>query len=104
MKKIVLFFLCFLCSISCFADTWEGIYTQGTETEPWKEIKVQGEPPVARHNHSMVAYDGKYYIACGRSEENNRLSDIWCVDITNPNQTFTKIYESDGSDGFYGAC
>ncbi|HRU52817.1 MAG TPA: kelch repeat-containing protein [Planctomycetota bacterium] len=104
MKKIVLFFLCFLCSIFCFADTWEGIYTQSTETEPWKEIKVQGEPPVARHNHSMVAYDGKYYIACGRSEENNRLSDIWCVDITNPSQTFTKIYESDGSDGFYGVC
>ena len=91
---IVIFFLYFFCSIFCFADAGEGIYEQSTELGIWNTIEVQGIKPSARCSHSMVSYNGKYYITCGFYGN----SDIWELDITNNTPTFTKIYTPHSND------
>jgi len=103
MNKIT-FILCFICCISCIADTWEGYHRQDTELGTWNTIDAQGtEMPLARYSHSMVSYNSKYYIACGTKSGMYGSADIWCMDIANSTQTFTQEYNNpDEFNGTYG--
>ncbi|HPY76086.1 MAG TPA: kelch repeat-containing protein [Planctomycetota bacterium] len=102
MKNITTIFIIFLCSIFCFADTWEQSHRQSTKIESWQEITAKGtEKPEERFDHGMVRYNDKYYITCGSIESTEEaVGDIWEMDITHPNKTFTQIYTPDSTHEF----
>ncbi|MBP7022436.1 MAG: hypothetical protein KBC30_11570 [Planctomycetes bacterium] len=79
--------------ISCLANKWTGIYVQGTDVKK----------PATRCLHSMFTYNGEHYIACGYSNNNECLSDIWRMDITNSSQIFTQIHAPNSHDAFQGS-
>ena len=40
------------------------------------------ELPMERASHSMVHYEGKCYIYGGMDDDNNKLGDVWELDLT----------------------
>jgi len=89
--KIIIFFLCMICSISCLADEWKTISLDSNNL------------PEERMYHSMVEYGGKYYIACGYGFINSKsLADIWCVEMIDSSPMITNIYTPVLNDVFQG--
>lgn len=39
------------------------------------------EKPCIRASHSSVVHNNKCYIFGGQDDDNNKLSDLWCLDI-----------------------
>ncbi|HPY74133.1 MAG TPA: kelch repeat-containing protein [Planctomycetota bacterium] len=89
--KVIIFFLCMICSIFCLADEWKTITIESPQL------------PEMRMCHSMVEYGGKYYIACGGGvTSQTSLADIWCVEMTDSSPMITNIYTPDLGDEFQG--
>jgi len=89
VKRIAFLLFC-ICCISCLADKWE-------------EIDVKGsKKPEARYGHSVVTYNGQYYIACGTPDDSIGFSDVWRMNVTDSSQTFTQIYTPKDNDEFQG--
>ena len=63
----------------------------------WKLIAVNSPTaPCIRASHSCVHYNGKCYIFGGQDDDNNKLCDLWELDLAS--ETF-KLLE--GADGGY---
>mmetsp|Transcript_1266 Transcript_1266/g.2291 ORF Transcript_1266/g.2291 Transcript_1266/m.2291 type:complete len:474 (-) Transcript_1266:82-1503(-) len=49
----------------------------------WKHIgKNSAHRPCIRASHSSVVHNGKCYIFGGQDDENNKLNDLWVLDLT----------------------
>ena len=51
------------------------------ETKEWTRITVAGPEPPQRAGHSAVVYDGKMWIFGGKSNDNDKLLDLWAFDL-----------------------
>ena len=51
-------------------------------TLQWEKFACNSAPkPCIRASHSAVCHNGKVYIYAGQDDENNKLSDLWELDL-----------------------
>lgn len=48
----------------------------------WEEVKVTGEQPCPRVGHSTVVHGATLIVFGGRDEDNNKLNDMWELNIS----------------------
>ena len=74
-------------------DTYVG--TKNGNEIVWKQIAQSGEMPCVRNSHSAVCNAGRMYIFGGQDDDNNKLCDMWELDIANESwsQIKTSGYE-----------
>ena len=71
----------------CFIGTKEG------NTITWKEIAKDTSPkPDIRNSHSSVIIGGKAYISGGQDDDNNKIDDMWELDLAS--ETYKQIDKS----------
>ena len=51
------------------------------ESREWTAVKVEGLEPPQRAGHSAVVHDGKMWIFGGKSNDNDKLLDLWAFDF-----------------------
>jgi len=58
--------------------------TKNGQTLDWKclECGEEDEIPCLRASHSMVCHEGKCYIFGGQDDDNNKLNDLWELDLS----------------------
>jgi len=51
-------------------------------TLEWYCVATEDQPaPMERASHSMAYYEGKCYIYGGQDDDNNKLCDVWELDV-----------------------
>lgn len=65
-------------------------------TLEWKKI-AQNSPtaPCIRASHSSTVYNGKAYVFGGQDDDNNKLNDLWELDLAT--ETYRSIELPQGS-------
>lgn len=51
------------------------------ESREWMQVNAEGVTPPQRAGHSAVIYDGKMWIFGGKSNDNDKLLDLWAFDF-----------------------
>ena len=59
----------------------------------WVKINQQGTGPSPRSGHSACVYEGCMYVFGGKDEDNNKLNDLWKLDLNT--YTWTEVKSSD---------
>ena len=60
----------------CLCDLWELSLRMGIEKASWKCLSYSGPSP--RYDHISYISNGYLHIAGGRSQNNEKLNDVWC--------------------------
>jgi N-acetylneuraminic acid mutarotase len=72
-------------------DVYMGYVNFSGQAVNWVQVKFSRDnAPLPRGGHSACLYNGNsLYIFGGHDEDNNKLQDLWALNI--PNATWTKI-------------
>ena len=61
-------------------DTYVGTKNGGEIS--WKQVAENCDGPCVRNSHSAVCQAGKMYVFGGQDDDNNKLCDLWELDLT----------------------
>ena len=79
-------------------------------TLEWSLIKCSGEQPCIRASQSASVHNGKVYIFGGQDDDNNKLNDLWELDLSTsvwkqiklPDSSYQPIGRSGHSSNIFG--